>query len=48
MKQLIIELDEKIHKQFRQITVTDDTSMAEIIRGCIKKYLAEKTKSVVY
>jgi len=47
-KQLIIEMDEKTHKQFRQTTLADDTSMAEIVRGCIKKYLAEKTKSVVY
>lgn len=48
MKQLIIEMDEKTHKQFRQTTLADDTSMAEIVRGCIKKYLAEKTMSVVY
>jgi len=47
-KQLIIEMDEKTHKQFRQTTLADDTSMAEIVRECIKKYLAEKSRMTVY
>ena len=48
MAQLLIEMDKDTHKKFKQITLADDTSMAEVVRGCIKKYLADKTKTVVY
>jgi len=48
MTQLLVEMDEDIHKKFKQVTLADDKSMAEIVRGCIDKYIAEKTKPVVY
>lgn len=48
MKQLIIEMDEKTKKHFKQVTLENDTSMAIVVRSCIDRYLAEKTKSVVY
>jgi hypothetical protein len=48
MAQLLVEMDGKIHKQFKQVALTEDRTMAEVVRECIKKYLAEKTKTVVY
>jgi len=48
MKQLIIEMDEDTKKKFRQVALSNDTSMAEVVRDCVKKYLHEKTQSVVY
>lgn len=48
MTQLLVEMPEDIHKKFKQVTLADDKSMAEIVRGCVDKYIAEKTKTVVY
>lgn len=48
MTQLLVEMDEKVKKQFKMAATEDDTSMAELVRNFIKKYLAEKTKTVVY
>jgi hypothetical protein len=48
MTQLLVEMDEDVHKKFKQVTLADDKTMAEIVRGCIDKYISEKTKTVVY
>ncbi len=48
MTQLLVEMDEKSHKQFKQAAIADDKTMASVVRECIKKYMAEKTKTVVY
>jgi len=48
MVQLLIEMDEKLHKQFKLETLTDDKTMAEVVRECVKRYVAERTKTVVY
>lgn len=48
MTQLLVEMEENVHKQFKMAALADDTSMAELVRSFIKKYLAEKTKTVVY
>lgn len=48
MKQLIIEMPDETKKRFKQITTDHDTSMAVVIRSCIDKWIAEKTKSVIY
>ncbi len=48
MVQLLVEMDERLHKQFKITTLADDKTMASVVRECIKAYIAEKTKTVVY
>jgi len=48
MTQLLVEMDEKIHKQFKMITIKENTTMAAVVRTHIDAYIAEKTKPVVY
>lgn len=48
MVQLLVEMDADTHKKFKQETLADDKTMAEVVRECVKKYIAERTKTVVY
>ena len=47
--QLIVPIEESLHRDFKRVVLDNDTSMSEIVRNCIKKYIAEhKHKQVVY
>jgi len=47
--QLIIPISETLHKRFKRVVLDNDTTMAEVVRQCIKRYIDEhKNKQVVY
>jgi len=45
---LIVELDVKMHNELKLLAVTEETSMASIIRHCIKTRIDKKKAKVVY
>lgn len=46
--QLIVELDEKMHKDFKRLCVESDVSMVSVVRADIKKWIDAKKKNVIY
>jgi len=45
---LLIELDSHIHNELKHLAVDEGTSMAEIVRRCIKSWIDKKKVKVVY
>ncbi len=47
-KSLLVELDAPLHKALKQLAATEDASMADIVRICIKTRIDNSHKKVVY
>lgn len=45
---LLVELDVKMHNDLKHLAVDEGTSMAEIVRRCIKTWVDKKKAKVVY
>jgi len=48
MKNLVINIDEQLHKDFKRTTADNEESMKNVIVDCIKSYLANKRKVVIH
>ena len=47
MKNLVINIDDQLHKDFKRTTADNEESMKDVIVDFIKKYLADKNKVVI-
>ena len=48
MKNLVINIDDQLHKDFKRTTADNEESMKDVIVDCIKSYLANKKKVVIH
>jgi hypothetical protein len=48
MKNLVINIDEKLHKEFKRTTADNEVSMKDVIVDSIKKYLVDNKKVVIH
>jgi len=48
MKNLVINIDDKLHKDFKRTTADNEESMKDVIVDFIKKYLDDKKKVVIH
>ena len=48
MKNLIINIDDNLHKDFKRTTADNEESMKDVIVDSIKKYLDDKKKVVIH
>lgn len=48
MKNLVINIDTVLHKEFKRTTADNEESMTEVLTNCIKKYLDDKKKVVIH
>lgn len=45
---MIVDLDIGTKKKFKKLCTDYDTSMTDVVRGCIKTWIDGKEKKVVY
>lgn len=48
MKNLVINIDDQLHKDFKRTTADNEESMKDVIVDSIKIYLAGKNKVVIH
>jgi len=48
MKNLVINIDDQLHKDFKRTTADNEESMKDVIVECITNYLANKRKVVIH
>ena len=48
MKNLVINIDDKLHKDFKRTTADNEETMTDVMLDSIKKYLDDKNKVVIH
>jgi len=48
MKNLVINIDGNLHKEFKKTTADNEVTMKDVIVDCIRKYLDNKKKVVIH
>jgi len=48
MKNLVLNIDGQLHKDFKRTTADNEESMKDVIVDCMKKYLNNKKKVVIH
>jgi len=48
MKNLVINIDDTLHKDFKRTTADNEETMTGVIIDSIKKYLDDKNKVVIH
>lgn len=48
MKNLVINMDDALHKEFKETTAHNTESMKDVVIGCIQKYIDNKKKVVIH
>lgn len=48
MTQMIVEMDSSLHTEFKHLCIDESVSMTAVVRQCIKKWIDDKNKKVVY
>ena len=48
MKNLVINIDDNLHKDFKRTTADNEETMTDVIIDSIKRYLDDKKKVVIH
>lgn len=48
VKSLIVKLDGSLHKEFKKCAADNEETMANIITGCINRYISDKKKKLIH
>lgn len=48
MKRLVLNIDDTLHKDFKKVAAESEDSMTAVLIKCIKEYLLDKNKKVIY
>lgn len=45
---MIVEIDEDVQKEFKKLCIDSGTNMSSTIRKCIRSWVNEQKKNIVY
>ena len=48
MKNLVINMEDELHREFKRTTAGNDESMKDVVVNCIKMYLDDKKKVIIH
>lgn len=48
MKNLVINIEDSLHKEFKRTTADNEESMKDVVVDFIRKYLDDKKKVVIH
>jgi len=47
-KRIVVEIDNKIHKEFKKTCAANDDSISAVIKNSVDRYITDHKKNIVY